>query len=247
MPAGGPVAPADAAPRPFPRLIAAVEVALTSGFPTQLAVGAALLGAGMKAFDAGGGLSMPFVITLWLADSVVLLALVAVFLQLSGQRWTPLLFGGRASGREAWLGVALIPVLFGTVVGLMALVGWLWPALHNVPTNPFEALIRSPRDAAVLALVAVLSGGLKEEVQRAFVLRRFDEHLGGARVGLVVFSLAFGAGHFIQGWDVGLVTTILGFAWGVLYLRRRSIVASAVSHAGFNLAQIIQFVVVGPS
>ena len=131
------------------------------------------------------------------------------------------------------------------MIGVLAAVRWAAPWLHNVETNPFEMLIRSPLDATIIGAVAVISGGIKEEVQRAFVLRRFEQELGGARVGLIVFSLAFGAGHFIQGWDVGVVTTLLGLFWGVLYLRRGSFTASAVSHSGFNVAQIVQFMVLG--
>ena len=39
-----------------------------------------------------------------------------------------------------------------------------------------------------------------------------------------------------------LVTGLLGAFWGVVYLRRRSAVAPMVSHAGFDLLQILQFV-----
>ncbi|MCK7518721.1 MAG: CPBP family intramembrane metalloprotease [Ignavibacteriales bacterium] len=63
---------------------------------------------------------------------------------------------------------------------------------------------------------------LKEEVQRAFVLHRFDQHLGGARLGLVLYSLVFGTGHIIQGYDVAIVTALLGLAWGTVFLWRRS-------------------------
>ena len=34
-----------------------------------------------------------------------------------------------------------------------------------------------------------------------------------------------------------------GAFWGVVYLRRRSVVAPVVSHSGFNLLQIVQFLV----
>ena len=36
---------------------------------------------------------------------------------------------------------------------------------------------------------------------------------------------------------------LLGAFWGVIYLRRRSAVAPMVSHAGFNLLQVLLFVV----
>jgi len=35
---------------------------------------------------------------------------------------------------------------------------------------------------------------------------------------------------------------MLGAIWGCLYLVRRSIVAPMVSHAGFNLLQLIKFI-----
>jgi membrane protease YdiL (CAAX protease family) len=55
-----------------------------------------------------------------------------------------------------------------------------------------------------------------------------------------VVSIAFGAGHFVQGWDAAVATALLGLTWGVLYLRRRSIVAPVVSHAAYNVMQILQ-------
>ena len=33
----------------------------------------------------------------------------------------------------------------------------------------------------------------------------------------------------------------LGAIWGTIYLVRRSIIAPMVSHAGFNLAQLVKF------
>ena len=60
---------------------------------------------------------------------------------------------------------------------------------------------------------------------------------------MIVTSVAFGAGHLVQGYDAAIVTGLLGAFWGVVYLRRRSVVAPMVSHAGFDLLQILQFVV----
>jgi membrane protease YdiL (CAAX protease family) len=52
--------------------------------------------------------------------------------------------------------------------------------------------------------------------------------------------VAFGAGHLMQGRDAAIVTGTLGAAWGTLYLLRRSVIAPAVSHAGFNTAEIVR-------
>ena len=42
-----------------------------------------------------------------------------------------------------------------------------------------------------------------------------------------------------------MATALLGAFWGVIYLRRRCCVAPMVSHSGFDLVQIAQFLAVG--
>ena len=77
-------------------------------------------------------------------------------------------------------------------------------------------------------------------MQRAFLLDRFERHLGPAWVGVVVLSALFGLGHLLQGWDAAITTGVLGAFWAVIYLRRRSIVAPLVSHALFNSLEIVR-------
>ena len=88
----------------------------------------------------------------------------------------------------------------------------------------------------------MIAGGVREEVQRGFIVHRFDQYLGGAHMGVAAYSIAFGFGHVEQGWDAALATGLLGVIWGSIYVVRRSIVAPMVSHAGFNLLQLIKFV-----
>ena len=80
--------------------------------------------------------------------------------------------------------------------------------------NPLQDLIQTPAQALILAIVATISGGLREEIQRAFILHRFEQYLGGAHVGLILYSLVFGLGHSLQGWDAVLTTAMLGAFWG---------------------------------
>jgi len=225
------------------RAMAAMEVALASGLPTQFALGALFMGLGLAPYDPEGRLSMRYVATLLTADTVALITLIVWRLRAGGERTRTVMLGTRRWSREAWLGLAMLPMVFGGVVALMAVLRRVWPALHNVDANPFEALARSPLNAALLMVLVLFSGGLKEEFQRAFVLHRFEQSLGGAGTGLAVYSLVFGAGHMIQGYDVGIATMLLGVAWGGLFLWRRSIVAPAACHAGFDAAQIVQFIV----
>jgi membrane protease YdiL (CAAX protease family) len=119
----------------------------------------------------------------------------------------------------------------------------LAPQLHNVQKNPMEDLMRNPSDAAVFGIVVMIAGGLREEIQRGFILHRFSQYLGGGVVGVVVHSAAFGLGHVDQGWDATIAVGTLGAIWGTIYLMRRSVIAPMVSHAGFNLAQLLKFMV----
>jgi len=50
-----------------------------------------------------------------------------------------------------------------------------------------------------------------------------------------------------DGFHHGVVTGLLGMFWAVIYLRRRSIVGPVVSHSGFNLLQLAQFLIAGRS
>jgi membrane protease YdiL (CAAX protease family) len=88
--------------------------------------------------------------------------------------------------------------------------------------------------------VAVVAGGVREELQRAFLLHRFRTSLGGPAVGLVATSVAFGLGHTLQGWDAAVVTGALGALWAAMYLGRGSAVAPIVSHGLFNSAELLR-------
>ena len=236
--------PSSAALRPpalAERALALLEVLLCSDFPTQLVLAATFAAFGFRP-QIDGTLSLTYVATLSLADTVFLVGLIVVFVRARGEDPRLVFFGGRPLLPEMRAGVPLLFVAFGVALVVMLGAHAIAPWLHTVAHNPLQDLVRSPRQAAVFALVLIVAGGIREEVQRAFLLQRFERWLGGARVGLVVTSLAFGAGHFIQGADAAVATATLGAFWGAVYLRRRSIGAPVVSHAGFNLVQILQYV-----
>ena len=236
----GPPPPApDPPPAYHRRLTAAGEVVLCSGFPTQLTlvVLLGLLGAGPT--EGSGDLSLAYVVTLSLVDAALILALVWMLMRAHGEHPVAAMVGRRPIRSELLLGLALVPAALLVVAAAFAVLSRLAPGLRNVPENPLEALITTPAAALTFAAVAVVAGGLREEVQRAFILRRFEQHLGGAAVGLVVFSVAFGLGHLVQGRDAAIITGLLGALWGVLYLFRGSMVAPFACHAGFNATEVL--------
>ena len=230
------------------RLIAGAEILLCSSLPTQLAIGAILRLAGLSPSVPGNELALAplFVFTLLLADSIVLIALMVALTRAHGESPTAMWFGVRPPARELALGLALVPLVFLMVGLVMNGLLRLLPGLHNVTANPLEQLgAGGPQDAAMLGVIAILAGGVREELQRAFLLRRFEQHLGGATLGVIVLSIAFGLGHVPQGWDAVIATGLLGAFWAVVYLRRRSSIAPMVSHAGFNSLEVLRLAFMG--
>lgn len=231
--------PASPAILPVDRLAALLEIILCSGFPTQLLLIGVLRGFGMTPFTAGGQLNPTFVFTLSLLDATLVIGLVFMLFRAHRESARAVLLGPTGRVREILVGIAMIPIVFMIVLVIRAVVLTWAPQLHNMPVNPYEDMLRSRIDAAIFAVVVMIAGGLREEVQRGFILHRFRGYLGGGRFGVVAHSLIFGLGHIDQGYDAAIATATLGAFWGVVYLRRRSIIAPITSHAGYNLSQVL--------
>jgi uncharacterized protein len=224
------------------RLVALLEVLICSDYPTQLALGATFAALGYKPFGPSGQLQITYVVGLSLVDAFVLVGLIVLFLYSHGESPRDVLLGTRRIVGEIAYGIPLTLMVLAAGAAMLLAIRYLVPSLHSVQQNPLEELLGSRRNAWLLALVVLVAGGAREEMQRAFLLHRFEVWLGGRTVGLIVTSVAFGAGHLLQGYDAAVVIGLLGAFWGVVYLRRRSAVAPMVSHAGFDLLQIVQFV-----
>ena len=226
---------------PIERAGALLEILICSGFPTQILIIVALrvFGVPMRAED--GRLSPPFVFTLSLVDAALVIGLVVMFLHVHGESARHVLIGQVRLVREALVGIATLPAVFMLVTLVLILILRFAPGLHNVATNPFEDMLRTRADAIIFAVVVMVAGGVREEVQRGFIAHRCDQYLGGALGGIAVYSVIFGAGHADQGYDAMIAIGLLGFLWGLLYIARRSIVAPLVSHATFNLAQLLKY------
>jgi membrane protease YdiL (CAAX protease family) len=232
---------------PVSRWFAALQVFLVCGIPTGVVVffGLYVFGSPMTAegspltMDASK-ITLEFFAMSSLFDTALVAILIRIFLSLSGETSRDVFLGSRRIGAEAARGLALVPVLLVAVVGLVYVMNLWIPGLHNVPKNPLETYMDTPFRAGVFLIVVILAGGVREELQRGFILHRFDQCLGGAWVGLAMFSVAFGLFHLQQGFDVAIAVGLLGAFWGVLYIRRRSVVTAMVSHAGFDVAEVLQ-------
>ena len=221
---------------PWPQAL--LEVCLCCGAPTQLLVGGILALAGLHA-GPDGQLTLRLLALIIGLDSVLLVSLVLSLLLLGGESPWQVLLGGRRIPGEILRGFALVPWVFLLFAVTGVVLHRIAPGLF-IP-NPFATIATTRAEYLLFGVVVLLGGGVREEIQRAFILHRCEQRLGGAIVGVVGFGLLFGLMHLVQGWSVVIITALLGTLWNVTYLVRRSVVAPMVSHASFNLIEVIGF------
>lgn len=235
--AAAPARPAEPARRPWQPW---AEILLCSGYPTQIVLAELLKDAGIAPLTADGSLSATFVFALSLGDTVVLVTLMVWLLIRGGESPRAVFLGRRRASAEAAVGLLSVPFVVALVVALSLLIRAFLPFLHNVPANPLEGLLGTQTGLLAFLVVVIVAGGLREELQRAFLLHRFRHDLGQTGAGLVVTSVAFGLGHTLQGWDAAILTGALGATWGLIYLTRGSAIAPIVSHSLFNTGELLR-------
>ena len=230
-------------PTALDRLIVLGQAVAISGIPTQLFIFIIIwAGAGIQPLNEGR-LNLEFFAMVSLIDTALIALLIRMFLAYTGENSNQVFLGSRPIKGEVLRGLALVPVTFAGVVGIVLAIRTFMPWLHNVERSPLEDLMRTPLEAGIFLVVVILAGGVREELQRAFILHRFKHYLGGVKLGLVIFSLMFGLLHYDQGWDVSIAIGTLGLLWGILYIRRGSAMMGMVNHACFNAAQVMQVMV----
>ncbi len=131
-------------------------------------------------------------------------------------------------------GAAAVPVLFLVVFSS----GWMFELTfpqYVTEGNPLLEMIKTPLDLAAFSVAGIYAGGIKEEVQRAFILLRFEKHLGGISIGLILWSLVFGLGHFEQGWSSAFSAGVLGLLFGGIFLWKRNLFTAIWVHALYDV------------
>jgi uncharacterized protein len=141
---------------------------------------------------------------------------------------------------EAIVGLGVVPLLF-LLSALITESFRIYLPGYYLDRNPLTEMIRTPLDLGLFLCSAVIAGGIKEELQRAFILVRFRDHLGGAWLGLVLWSVVFGIGHYLQGPQGIIAGGGFGLIFGVLYLVRGSLVAPVVAHSMYDVLALLGY------
>jgi uncharacterized protein len=137
-------------------------------------------------------------------------------------------------------GIILVPFLF-LINALIGFVFRVYFPKYYLATNPLTEIIRTPLQLGLFIFSALIAGGIKEELQRAFILTRFRDYLGGSLTGLIVWSLAFGASHYVQHLQGMVVATIYGFILGLIYLISGSLIAPIVAHSIYDTLALLGY------
>ncbi len=138
------------------------------------------------------------------------------------------------------IGLALVPFLF-LINDFVAIAFQIYLPKYYTEKNPLTEIIHTPQQLALFVFSALIAGGIKEELQRAFIINRFGRYLGGAAVGLVLWSFAFGAGHYVQGVQGVAIATIYGLIFGITYLASGSLIAPIVAHGAYDAVALLAY------
>jgi membrane protease YdiL (CAAX protease family) len=132
--------------------------------------------------------------------------------------------------------------LLAVGAAMLVTLGMLQNLLPMPKDTPFEHLFDRPRDAYLLAIIAVSLGPLMEELFFRGFMYPVLARRWGAAWGIVLTALPFGLIHLPQygwAWGAALVIVLVGVVCGVVRAVTRSVGASFLVHAGYNGTQMI--------
>ncbi len=143
----------------------------------------------------------------------------------------------------------LLQLIFGISLGFIT---WI---LVNIVFNPLINAVNSGalkpqgdilnymKDPSSLYMwiPVVMLAAFSEELQRIFVLTRFEKWFGkyGLYIAVLITSVIFGIGHLYQGMNAAIGTGIGGLLNSFVYLRKRSAIEVIICHAVFNILSVV--------
>ena len=221
------------------RLRALFEILLLSGVPSSF------LAMYCFSFIYGGAsqslLKDPRILALFLIfESGITYSLLFAVLKVHGETMQSI-----GLHRNRWkshfiVGLIVVPFLFA-VNDIVVWVLQVYLPRYYMKGNPIIDNIRTSQDLALTLVAAIIAGGILEELQRALILNRFSRYLGGAPIGLVLWSIIFGMGHYLQGTQAIVSAGIYSIIFGMLYLLRRSLIAPITAHCIYNTLTLLGY------
>ena len=236
-------------------MVAWLEIFLLCGFVTQTMSEGILLATGVQPGDP-----LRALFNFAAVDALLVVLLVAALQWRRGGVVAPFGppstgTGERNSGSASSWGLGLFLVV---PIGSGLFLRFLWPAVPA--SRNFAWMMDGSDDLFLLLGLGIVGGGLREEVQRAFILRRFEvvfrgrsgatktvQSIGGPSgtvaspnagswVGLTLWSVLFGLSHSFQGLDAAITAVVAGLCLGGVFLWRQSLWTPMLGHTVANAA-----------
>jgi membrane protease YdiL (CAAX protease family) len=221
------------------RLLAFFEVLMLSGIISSVL--ASLIFAGLYRKNADLMTANAKILTAFiLLESALTFLFLLIILKAHGETISGLGLRWIRWKSNFLIGLACAPFLL-IINAFIALIFRNFLPDYYLETNPLTESIQTPLQLCLFIFTALIAGGIKEELQRAFIIRRFSRYLGGAGLGLLLWSFAFGAGHYVQGVQGIVTATIYGLIFGLLYLIRGSLIGPMVAHGAYDTLALLLF------
>lgn len=183
--------------------------------------------------DASLPASFGELVLLVVRNKLIVIGAILLLLRLEGEGLAAL-----GVSRREWpkhLGVGLV-IGLAMFIGLnVALDSVLNSLIPRPPSSGSSIMVffRQPENLLAWLPIGIFGGGVVEELQRIFVLTRFEKWLGrpGLILGVALSSAMFGFGHLYQGLGSAIGTAVSGAVFALVYLRRRSALEPITAHA----------------
>ncbi len=148
---------------------------------------------------------------------------------------------------EIGIGISLFP-LFLLGIGLISVV----LKQLGFQINPFSSVVDMMHSQGWLsalgeALLLIVIATVEEIVFRGYLIRRLTLVGNNTAIAVVLSSVIFAFGHGYEGWAGVITVGIDGLIFAMVYLWRRSLVASVVMHFLLDLFAIVIVPVTGTS
>ena len=180
-------------------------------------------------------------IVLLVSQFPLYIALAAyMFLLVEGKYHVPFWQALRWNWPQSWW------KLLGVGAGMLVVLGLLENLLPMPKDTPFEHFFDRPRDAYLLAILAVSIGPLMEELFFRGFLYSVAARRWGIGWGIFLAALPFALLHLQQygyAWGAVLVIFVVGVVCGIVRAMTRSVGASFLVHVGYNGMQMLIAVV----
>jgi membrane protease YdiL (CAAX protease family) len=188
-------------------------------------------------------LNPSLLLQLALSNTFVTIAFVIVFMLLGREQPRDIGFRSEQLVRQLVIGSG-----FGLALALVDHLA-IGSILKAMRPDVFDEGIRLLKEfmgkinIVIWFLAAVFMGGFIEELQRLFIITRFERCFGtvGIVVALVMESLLQGAGHAYQGPERSFIYIFIGLAFGLVYLRKRSATEAMACHAVYDVFGLLWF------